>query len=428
MLRHLLRRSRGEGVFWPWTLSSVMGEYHWKSDSAPIREFVGMLEKDGWMTNSIYEGRCALMRFERFVRDTAHVEVDHAGWREYLAYKTHLIESGKQRATVNQYLKLVAAYYRLRYERLQPAEAFDTFRRVWSAGRFSNSLTEHRPPMSPDTLKQVMSTAYRAYRWGSPDGVGKEDYPLLMTLLYTGGRSQFYGLRVREVDFEKMEIRTIVKAGRPLTIPLHPELAKVLREHLARRPYRSEFVFRYGKDNNTYNGHHTNRAHALWACKRVQRAAHLEESIYPARFRVTVANLGRRLGLDPQVVPAILGHRNLSLTLDVYSRVAPDEARQAFSKIDLTRDLDKLAPNPRPESTEALLRLIPKDKAEAVNTILRGLIELMQTMSPDSRGSVPEVFRLGQVLMPEPKAKAPPYRAASSRNRAIIYSASNLDR
>ena len=34
------------------------------------------------------------------------------------------------------------------------------------------------------------------------------------TLLYTAGRAQFYGLKVREVNFRRMEISTVVKPGR----------------------------------------------------------------------------------------------------------------------------------------------------------------------------------------------------------------------
>ena len=123
----------------------------------------------------------------------------------------------------------------------------------------------------------------------------------------------------------------------------------------------------------------------------------------PQRFRVTLAILGRRLGLEPQVIQALLGHRHLSLTMDVYSRVQPDEASLVFSKIDLTKDLHQPTSKSEPgaDSTEALLRLIPKDKTEAVNTILRGLIGLMQSSSPEAKGYNREARKLRELLLPE---------------------------
>src|SRR5438445_2943474 len=90
-----------------------------------------------------------------------------------------------------------------------------------------------------------------------------------------------------------MEIKAIVKGGKPVTIPLHPTLADLLKEHLASQSYQTEFLFRYGKDSGTRTGQKANRQNAWGACKRVQEAVGLAESVHPHRFRKTLATMGK---------------------------------------------------------------------------------------------------------------------------------------
>ena len=87
----------------------------------------------------------------------------------------------------------------------------------------------------------------------------------------------------------------------------HPSLAELPKKHLAVRGYRSGYLFRHGRDTDTRTGLHSNRQNAWRICKRVQRAARLDESVHPHRFRKTLATLGRKLGMDPQYLQAILG-------------------------------------------------------------------------------------------------------------------------
>lgn len=60
-----------------------------------------------------------------------------------------------------------------------------------------------------------------------------------------------------------------------------------------------------------------------------------------------------------------------------------------------------LASETRTDPTEALLQLIPRDKTEAVNSILRGPIALMQDTSLDAQGTNREVCKFRQLLLPE---------------------------
>lgn len=199
-----------------------------------------------------------------------------------------------------------------------------------------------------------------------------------MTLLYTGGRAQFYGLSVRDLDFERMEIKAIVKGGKQVTIPLHPILAEQLKGHLASRAYQSEFLFRCGKDPTTRTGQKANRQNAWQACNRVEEAAGLAESVHPHRFRKTTATMGKRLGLDPQFLQAILAHESVTMTLDRYAEVELEDVRREFAKLDLRNGHMVAAKPTQADRIDHLKKQSPPGKALAWNRILDGLVALLR--------------------------------------------------
>jgi hypothetical protein len=213
-----------------------------------------------------------------------------------------------------------------------------------------------------------------------------EDYAFLSTLLYTGGRAQFYGLRAKEIDFRRSEISTIVKPGRRITIPLHPSLAKLLKEHLATRGYRSWYLFRYGRNPDTRKGYECNKVNAWRICKRIQRAARLDESVHPHRFRKTLATLGRKLGMDPQYVQAILGHETLEATLDNYTQVDIDDVKREYAKLDLLGDQLSNREENLIDSISRLERLAPSGKEHAWKMHLEGLLSLLEAAPANSAG------------------------------------------
>ena len=207
-----------------------------------------------------------------------------------------------------------------------------------------------------------------------------EDYVFLMTLLYTGGRAQFYGLRVENIDLAKGELTVEVKGGKETTIPIHPRLASVLEEHLASRSYGSPFQFRNGKDTSSFEGQRANRQNAWRICKRVQREAGVGESVHPHRFRKTLAAYVRRTGTDPQVLQAILAHARLDRTLDDYTRVEIEEVKRLFSSLDPLDEHENDSAVVLAEARDLLERLRglgPKGREQAWARLVDGLLGLM---------------------------------------------------
>ncbi|MFQ5911215.1 MAG: tyrosine-type recombinase/integrase, partial [Thermoplasmata archaeon] len=329
---------------------------------------------EGFQPTSIEQGRQILKRFEGFLRREFGKSLRRAGWQEYAAYKTHLAERGLSRSTIRCYLSYITGFYRLRAQSSQDPRLIDIYSKIKAVGSVRKARSTRWSPLDLGTVRRLLKAA---------EG---EEYVFLMTLLYTGGRAQFYGLQVEDLNFDRGEIGTVVKGGKRARIPLHPVLMKVLKEHLASRNYRSQFLFRHGKDVETRKGQRTNRQNAWRICKRVQRRARIRESIHPHRFRKTLATWGKRVGLDPQFLQAILAHESVNITLDAYARVELEDVKRAFAEVDL------LTPNPIGRNESLKRRLVsklrsstPVDREQAWQMVIGGLEDLIRA-SPGGEG------------------------------------------
>ncbi len=335
----------------------------WRHDSPLVQEYVSLAETDGFRPTSVEQGRQILIRYESFLRDRLETSLEGAGWKDYAAYRTYLARSQISRATLGCYLRYLTSFYRLRAQASQAREHLDDYMRVRALGAGRPASSGKWSPMTRRLVQRLLKAA---------EG---EDYLFLMTLLYTGGRAQFYGLRVDELDHERGEITTIVKAGRTVTLPLHPELSRLLKQHLVTRDYDSAFLFRNGRDLSTRLGQKSNRQNAWRICKRAQRAAGIQESVHPHRFRKTLAASMRRAGLDPLFSQAILAHTRLRTTLDEYAHVGLEELKRHFARVDPLHS--GAAREERLEKAKGLLarlqRLGPEGKEQAWGLLLEGL-------------------------------------------------------
>ena len=312
----------------------------WKDDPQSIRDFVEMATAEGLTATTIDLSRQALLSYSRFLETRCGTDLSRAGWAEFAAYRRELLSTDLAKSTVRGYLGRVIRYYLLRVRHKGDADALELYARMKVVQGNMGPGAKSRPfePFSSTTLRSIIQAAgSHSQIWRRNEWIDSEDNTFIMTLLYTGGRAQFYGLRVDDVDFKRGEIRTRVKSGVPLAIPLHPKLAEILKEHLAGRKYSSPFLFRNGKDPTTLHGRDGNQANALMVCKRVQKAAGISESVHPHRFRKTLATMGRSLGMDLQHVQAILGHRNVLQTMNLYVRPDLEEVKRDFAQLDLSR-------------------------------------------------------------------------------------------
>lgn len=358
----------------------------WSLDPEPIQEYVRLATAEGFRPSSIDQARSILLRYRQFLQERFRRGLEASRWQEFAAYKAYLAETGISRATIRGYLGYVVSYYRLRAQATQDPQLLELYTKVKALGMPRKAKSEKWKPFRPETLTSILEAA-RSYSTIAQGfrSVASEDYIFLMTLLYTGGRAQFYGLRVGEVEFDRLEISTCVKGGKRVTIPLHPRLAEILKEHLARREYESEFLFRHGRDSSSRTGQKANRQNAWRACKRVQMTAGAAESVHPHRFRKTLATLGKKLGMDPQFLQAILAHESVTMTLDKYAEVELDDVKREFAKLDLSGNRVMGSSQAQLETVERLKRQAPVGKEYAWNMILDGLVALLRV----AEGNVP---------------------------------------
>ena len=127
----------------------------------------------------------------------------------------------------------------------------------------------------------------------------------------------------------------------------------------------------------------TNRQNAWRICKRIEDRGRIREPVYPHRFRKTLATIGRRAGMDPQFVQAILGHETVMATLDHYAQVDLEDVKREFAKLDLLGNGNPTNLSRRSRLLQELASLAPKDRerewnmhVEALLTIAHGSAEL----------------------------------------------------
>src|SRR3989475_10410590 len=335
-----------------------------------------MAKADGFRLSSIVSGRMILLRYSRFLSKQFKSDLYEAGWHEFLAYKAYLADAGLSRATIRSYLSYVGSYYRLLAQATQLESISTLCGRIRTVGLPRRTWSERRRPFDSTTLAKILRIARRR---------GGEDYIFLLTLLYTGGRAQFYGLKVREVNFRRMEISTVVKPGKRITIPLHPALAEVLKNHLSQRSYRSIYLFCRGRDPTTRKGMQTNRQNAWRICKRIEDRGRIREPVYPHRFRKTLATIGRRAGMDPQFVQAILGHETVMATLDYYAQVDLEDVKREFAKLDLLGSGTSTNVLRRSQLLEQLAPPAPRGREHEWKTHIEALLEMSENATDPAK-------------------------------------------
>lgn len=351
----------------------------WRRDPKPVRDLVSLAKADGFRLSTIVTARSVLLRYSAFLAAKFGSDFPSAGWPEFAAYKSRLAESGVSSTSIRSYVYYITILYRLLARKTEDPRHFDLYSRIRAVGVPRRARSVRWRPFTLETLRRILDAAKaesqpgRKHRRCLP-----EDYVFVATLLYTGGRAQFYGLRVREIDFRRMEISTVVKPGKRITIPLHPALAGLLTEHLVIRGYRSGFLFRQGANPGTRTGLQSNRQNAWRICKRVQKAAKVEESVHPHRFRKTLATLGRKLGVDPQYLQAILGHETIAVTLDHYAQVDIDDVKREYAKLDLLSEQSGRPGDALLESVQGLKKLAPAGKEHSWNMHVEGLLALLE--------------------------------------------------
>lgn len=268
-----------------------------------------------------------------------------------IKYRDHLYSNGLKSKSIRKKLYVIKTWYRIMFEDNPTIQK-------WKDRRLTSKTinltlrgrggTYGYKPLKIEQLRKLVKTA--------EDHSTEDDCEVecfIKLLVFTGGRAQFYGLMVDNIDFDNKRIRLMVKGKKMHNVPIVGELEEVLKRHLKIRTYKSKFVFKNGKqsyvDGNpgqTFKNMTANTKNAERILQRLATHAGISkydskfrlikgESIHPHRIRKTLAHEGGALGLDLETVSEILGHTDISITKKYYRGRMDDTTRKRLEDADL---------------------------------------------------------------------------------------------
>ncbi len=187
-----------------------------------------------------------------------------------------------------------------------------------------------RPPERPELAPVREQDTLTAAEIGALFDAARAKFPHrlaeVVAMALTGARAgEVYGLKWDAIDFAKstIVIRRAVSAGVLLertktkvlrTVPLHPELAAVLREHRQSQIARQVpgldtglvFLSKFGTIRNPASGT------TMW--KTIRKAAKIDQRVTPQVLRRSLNTLMVAQGVDRITLRAIMGHTTEAMT------------------------------------------------------------------------------------------------------------------
>ena len=206
---------------------------------------------------------------------------------------------------------------------------------VWSPLRHVKSAPEGSPErraISREALNRLLSVLHDDY--GRPRSVGNKLYPrwfwrtVVLTLYYTGmRRRQLIGLRWRDIDFDKGEIRLCYEGSKtrrqweiPIADALLPELLKLRKRTLSQRgssdyaAIGQDQVFNVSLFYKRYRGTRMTTEQISGFFRRLAEVSGVRVSAHQMRHTLAT-ELTRGDQPDFKAVAALLGHTDIRTTL-----------------------------------------------------------------------------------------------------------------
>lgn len=157
------------------------------------------------------------------------------------------------------------------------------------------------------------------------------NHAMLETMYATGVRvSELIGLKIDQVNLEEGWLRVLGKGGRERCVPFGNKAKDALLRYLEARTKR----FSLPQDTLFLNsrGQGLTRGGFWWQLKRMARRSGIPGRVTPHVVRHSAATAMLEGGASIRVIQEMLGHSNLSTTIQRYAHVSPEFLRRACEK------------------------------------------------------------------------------------------------
>ena len=177
-------------------------------------------------------------------------------------------------------------------------------------------LQKLREPYSPTDIEKLKAGAKFI-----------RDKAIICFLLSTGARiSEVTRLNMDSIDLQSLECKVLGKGNKERTVYIDEVTAMVLSEYFDTRTDDSPALFRGIRSNSARLSPHGAREMLV---KLGERAG--VENVHPHRFRRTLATMLILHGMPIQEVAVILGHSNISTTMQ-YIKVSQESVKGSYRR------------------------------------------------------------------------------------------------
>jgi site-specific recombinase XerD len=195
-----------------------------------------------------------------------------------------------------------------------------------------------------DLLSMLRATDYSL--------MGKRDRALMYFLIDTGCRvSELLGLRDANLHLDLRYAKVTGKGSKERIVPFTRYTALKLRAWLSARPRGAEAVFCSLRERDM--GRPLSDSGLRLILDRVAARAHVSGPHHPHSFRHRMALEFRERGGDPGILAQILGHEDVSTTINIYGQYSQQVLIRLHQRFSFVGELEAQHENPNRPGTRS---------------------------------------------------------------------------
>jgi len=324
-----------------------------------------------------------LKKFLDFVKNKGKEKIDEININDVIEYRNELSNSYKS-TIVRKKMHAIKTWIRMIFE-LNPSDSHfaDLYNKI-SAIRTVMVRKDDKGGYEPIPFEHFIKILEKASNFDI------ETKLFIYLLFTTGGRSQFYGIKIGEIDFENKVLNIFVKGEKEARIPLLNTVMNVLVEHIIKKykdefdklinrgidkneavkivvsKHKNDFLFKNGRDvyskklswkelkknreANTINAERILKRVCentkLWVCNSCNRYGNSSNkcdicggkvkyvSYTPHQVRKALARYGEKFGLSLEGLQDLLAHSQIDTTKKYYRGQQDEKVRKELEGLE----------------------------------------------------------------------------------------------